>query len=128
MSYLNMVESTEELLQDAIKLVKTESTTIRVDKLFDSIVMMEYSWKFSRLKRDKDKIAWALGHSEAEIVLWHSRRGPRAETYAEWRSALVSRFYCRFIEMEKFLNLIKEKEQKVSSFIISIETKGNFLI
>ena len=127
MTSCNMVENNTNLLEDASILVKGESAVLFADKLFDSILRMEYMWEFRKLESDQQKISWAISHSEWRIVLWHDRRGQKEETYENWKTALTTRFFRRITEMKKFLDLIILPNQKLSNFIIEVETKGKRL-
>ena len=98
-----------------------------VDKLLDSILRMEYSWEFMKLRDDRGKIKWALSHADFKIVQWNDRRGFVDETYEEWKSTLISRFFRKLIEIKNFINCKREVNQRLSAFIIEIETAGKRL-
>ena len=120
-----MVENTVKTLRDI--LVSPKSANVVVDKLIDSIIRMEYSLEFNKLSADKEKISWAIANSEWKIMQWHNRRGNRGETYAEWKDALISRFFRKNIEMSKFLHKKQSENQKLSEYIIDVETIGTRL-
>lgn len=122
-----MVENTRNSLEDINVLVRQRSASLFADKLYDSILRMEYSVEFNKLTTEEQKIQWALGNSEWKIIQWHDRRGIKEETFQQWKAALISRFFKKTIEMEKFLAKKQTVNQKLSEFIVDIETSGKRL-
>ena len=124
MSFINynMVESTKEHKEDEEELVKNKSAELRVDNLINSIMRMEYSWEFLKLTCQKEKLAYALSHSEWKILQWYERLEEKFESYADWKVALLDRYFRRVFELKKFLEAKQKINQKLSNFIIGMES------
>ena len=116
MSYFNMVGS-KTFKETTSELERLETALLDAENISDSIFRMEYTWDFLKLGEDRDKIAWALSHSEPRIRAWHYERGDVDRSYRKWKQALFDRFLDPEREYDKLIKFKQSKQQKLSEFL-----------